>query len=57
MFIQWNEKKKDGKDMNELKQELDMDEHKIPAAELYKRLKTSPEKVNKKKCPSRYRKW
>jgi hypothetical protein len=31
--------------MNELKQELDMDEHKIPAAELYKRLKTSPDKV------------
>ena len=31
--------------MNELKQELDMDEHKIAITELYKRLRTSPEKV------------
>ena len=32
--------------MNALKQELEIDDHKIPIAELYKRLKTHPENVN-----------
>ncbi|KAK4025784.1 hypothetical protein OUZ56_014831 [Daphnia magna] len=34
---------KKGKDMNELKQELDIDDHKIPIEELYQRLGTNPE--------------
>jgi hypothetical protein len=38
--------KKAGKDMNELKQELDIDDHKIPIEELYQRLGTNPETVN-----------
>ncbi|KAG8181916.1 hypothetical protein JTE90_012471 [Oedothorax gibbosus] len=38
-------KKKGGKpDLNDLKQEVDMDEHKIPLQELYTRLSTDPEK-------------
>jgi hypothetical protein len=37
---------KKGKDMNELKQELDIDDHKIPIEELYQRLGTNPETVN-----------
>jgi hypothetical protein len=37
--------KKAGKDMNELKQELDIDDHKIPIEELYQRLGTNPETV------------
>lgn len=32
--------------MNELKQELDIDDHKIPIEELYQRLGTNPETVN-----------
>jgi len=31
--------------MNELKQELDIDDHKIPIEELYQRLGTNPETV------------
>ena len=38
--------KKPGKDMNELKQELDIDDHKIPIEQLYQRLGTNPETVN-----------
>jgi len=37
--------KKGKKDLNELKKEMDIDEHKIPIAELYKRLKSHPENV------------
>lgn len=36
-----NNKLKDG--LDDLKQELDMDEHKIPLEELYARLNTDPE--------------
>ena len=32
--------------MNALKQELEIDDHKIPIQELYKRLKTHPENVS-----------
>ena len=32
--------------MNELKQELDIDDHKIPIEELYQRLGTNPETVS-----------
>ena len=35
-------KKKKGKDMEELKQELTMDEHKVPITELYSRLNSDP---------------
>lgn len=39
-------KKKKGKeDLDELKQELEMDEHKIPIEELYERLGTDPNSV------------
>lgn len=41
-------KKKGGKgekDMDDLKQELEMDEHKISIEELYARYKTDPDKV------------
>lgn len=38
-------KKGDKKDLNELKQELDIDDHKIPIEELYQRLGTNPETV------------
>ena len=38
-------KKKGQKDMEELKQELTMDEHKIPITELYSRLNTDPTTV------------
>ena len=37
--------KKDG-DLDELKQELDMDEHKIPIEELYERLGVDPTNVS-----------
>lgn len=45
-----DESKKKGKkgkkaDMDELKQELTMDEHKIPITELYSRLNTDPNMV------------
>ena len=41
-----NPPKKGGeKDMDDLKQELEMDEHKITFEELYARYKTDPEKV------------
>lgn len=36
----------DKKDLNELKQELDIDDHKIPIEELYQRLGTNPETVS-----------
>lgn len=39
-------KKKGQKDMEELKQELTMDEHKIPITELYSRLNTDPTTVS-----------
>ena len=39
--------KKGEKDMNDLKQELEMDEHSIPLEELYARHETDPDKV----CP------
>ena len=39
-------KKGDKKDLNELKQELDIDDHKIPIEELYQRLGTNPETVS-----------
>jgi sodium/potassium-transporting ATPase subunit alpha len=39
-------KKKKGKeDLDELKQELQMDEHKVPIEELYARLGTDPNRV------------
>ena len=43
-----DKKKKKGqkKDMDELKQELTMDEHKIPIAELYSRLNSDPTTVS-----------
>jgi len=34
--------KKGKKDLNDLKQELDIDDHKIPIEELYQRLGTNP---------------
>nr|CAX72583.1 Na pump subunit [Schistosoma japonicum] len=37
-----HEKDEQKTDLNELKQELDMDEHKIPLSELYARLHTDP---------------
>ncbi|CAE1329103.1 ATP1A [Acanthosepion pharaonis] len=39
---QEKKKKKKGEDLDELKQELDMDEHKVPIEELYRRLGTDP---------------
>nr|ABO61333.1 Na+/K+ ATPase alpha subunit [Doryteuthis opalescens] len=39
---QEKKKKKKGEDLDELKQELDMDEHKIPIEELYRRYGTDP---------------
>ena len=45
--------KKGKKDLNELKKEMDIDEHKIPIAELYKRLKSHPENVRIRNVPSR----
>ena len=40
-------KKKKGKeDLDDLKQELEMDEHKIPIEELYERLGTDPNSVS-----------
>lgn len=44
---------KKGKDMNELKQELDIDDHKIPIEELYQRLGTNPETVSSIFSPPR----
>ena len=43
-----DKKKKKGqkKDMDELKQELTMDEHKIPITELYSRLNSDPNTVS-----------
>ena len=43
-----DKKKKKGqkKDMDELKQELTMDEHKIPITELYSRLNSDPTTVS-----------
>ena len=38
--------KGDKKDLNELKQELDIDDHKVPIEELYHRLGTNPETVS-----------
>lgn len=40
------EQKSKTKDLNALKQELEMDEHKIPIAELYRRLGTNPDTVS-----------
>jgi sodium/potassium-transporting ATPase subunit alpha len=39
-------KQKEG-NMSSLKQELDMDHHKIPLADLYRRFRTNPESVSK----------
>ena len=39
-------KKKGKDDLNDLKQELDIDDHKIPIEELYQRLGTNPETVS-----------
>lgn len=39
-------KKERDKDKNDLKQELDIDFHKISKLELYQRFKTHPENVN-----------
>ena len=38
--------KKGAKDMDNLKQELEIDDHKIPIEELYQRLGTNPETVS-----------
>jgi len=38
-------KSKKGKHLDDLKQELELDQHKIPIAELYKRYNCSPTKV------------
>ncbi|XP_022254905.1 sodium/potassium-transporting ATPase subunit alpha-like [Limulus polyphemus] len=38
-------KKKGGADLDDLKKEVSMDEHKIPIDELYSRLRTNPERV------------
>ena len=40
-----NPPKKGEKDMDDLKQELEMDEHRITFEELYARYKTDPDKV------------
>lgn len=40
-------KKGDKKDLNELKQELDIDDHKVAIEELYHRLGTNPETVSR----------
>jgi len=42
--------KKAKKDMDDLKRELEMDEHRVPIEELYKRLGTDPEKVTVNPC-------
>ena len=43
--------KKDKKaEMDELKQELEMDEHRVPIDELYARLGTNPETVRSSSC-------
>ena len=38
--------KKKGKDLDNLKQELEIDDHKIPIEELYQRLGSNPEAVS-----------
>lgn len=38
-------KSKKGKHLDDLKQELELDQHKVPIAELYKRYNCSPTKV------------
>lgn len=39
-------KKKKGKEMDELKRELELDEHKVPIQELYRRYGCDPSKVS-----------
>ena len=43
LLFQPKEKKKD---MDALKQELDIDDHKVPIAELYRRSNTNPDTVS-----------
>ena len=44
MFTQWYvAAKPEQENLNELKQELDIDFHKVPLAELYQRLGTNPD--------------
>ena len=38
-------KKKKGKDLSELKRELELDEHRVPIDELYRRYCSDPKKV------------
>lgn len=46
MVVKRSHKRKKGKGkMDELKQELEMDEHRIPVEELCRRLGTDPDKV------------
>ena len=48
------EKSKKGKDMDDLKRELELTEHKIPIEDLYKRLKSDPTRVS---CVHKKRKF
>lgn len=48
-------KKGDKKDLSELKQELDIDDHKIPIEELYQRLGTNPETVTQRQIDANKR--
>lgn len=38
--------KKGDRDLDDLKQELELDEHKVPIEELYQRLQTNPDTVS-----------
>lgn len=48
-----SKKKAAAKDLNDLKQELEIDDHKIPIEELYQRLGTNPETVSNKSIKKR----
>jgi sodium/potassium-transporting ATPase subunit alpha len=44
--------KKTGKDLDALKQELEIDVHKVQIEELYRRFTTDPDRVSKTDVPS-----